>query len=79
MTQSATLAAHSNTASTEAQELQSDALIERLQWRYAAKKTPRDACCVHGAWPVRENQSTTDFRREESENPDRLSRTMQNA
>ncbi|WP_296448074.1 NAD(P)H-dependent oxidoreductase [Rhodoferax sp. UBA5149] len=38
MTPTATLAPHSNTASAEAQELPSDALIERLQWRYAAKK-----------------------------------------
>ena len=36
MTLSATLTAPADTA--PAQELQSDALIERLQWRYAAKK-----------------------------------------
>ena len=35
MTQSASLA---NTSSLETQEMQSDALLERLQWRYAAKK-----------------------------------------
>lgn len=38
MTNSATLAPTSKTAPATAQEMQSDALIERLQWRYAAKK-----------------------------------------
>jgi nitroreductase/dihydropteridine reductase len=38
MTQSATPATPFNTASTPTEEMQSDALIERLQWRYAAKK-----------------------------------------
>ena len=36
MTLSATLTAPAHTA--PAPEMQSDALIERLQWRYAAKK-----------------------------------------
>lgn len=38
MTQSATLAAPANTELPSAQEMPSDAMIERLQWRYAAKK-----------------------------------------
>ena len=38
MNQSATLSALANTASPENRELQSDALLERLRWRYATKK-----------------------------------------
>ncbi len=38
MNPSATLATSLDTASSPTQELQSHALIERLQWRYAAKK-----------------------------------------
>ncbi len=38
MTQSATPDAPANTASTTTQKMASDGLIERLQWRYAAKK-----------------------------------------
>jgi nitroreductase len=38
MTQSATLATPTNTAPAVTQKMASDGLIERLQWRYAAKK-----------------------------------------
>jgi nitroreductase/dihydropteridine reductase len=38
MTQSATLSALANTPSPENQALPSDALLERLHWRYATKK-----------------------------------------
>ena len=38
MNQSATLSALANTASPENRELQSDALLKRLRWRYATKK-----------------------------------------
>ena len=38
MTQSATLAAPTNTAPPATQKMASDGLIERLQWHYAAKK-----------------------------------------
>ena len=48
MTQSATLTAPENTAVPGAQEMASDALIERLQWRYAAKKLdPAKAVPAH--------------------------------